>query len=136
MTSASPPVARLVGFRLTQAFAGRARGELRLSRRHRGPGGTAHGGILCDLADATMGMAFASTLRRRQSAVTVELHIHFLRPVWQGRLTALAWVLHRGRRLGLVDCKVYDDAGRTIAKASSTCMVLARPLMPRRRNSR
>ncbi len=90
-----------------------------------------HGGILCDLADATMGIAFASTLKQKQSAVTVELKINFLRPIWKGRLIALARVLHRGRQLGLVDCKATDEAGRLIAKASSTCMVLPRPLVPR-----
>ncbi|MBI4354860.1 MAG: PaaI family thioesterase [Candidatus Omnitrophica bacterium] len=125
------PAARLIGFRVTQAASGRSRGELRLSPRHVGPGGTVHGGILCDLADATMGLAFASTLRGRQAAATVELQIHFLRPVWSGRLIAVARVVHRGRRLGLVDCDLSDEAGRLIAKASSTCMVLARPLMPR-----
>jgi len=122
------PAARLIGFRVTEASAGYSHGELRLSPHHIGPGGTVHGGILCDLADAMMGLAFASTLRGRQSATTVELKINFLRPVWRGRLVAWARVVHRGRRVGLVECEVSDEAGRLIAKASSTCMVLARPL--------
>ncbi len=128
----SPPVARLIGFRVAKASTGEARGELRLGIRHLGPGGTVHGGILCDLADATMGIAFVSTLRGRQSAATAELKINFLRPVWNGRLVAMARVVHRGRRLGLVDCEVSDEAGDLIAKASSTCMVLPRPRTPSR----
>ena len=71
-----------------------------------------HGGILCDLADATMGIAFMSTLHGRQSAATAELKINFLRPVWKGRLVAVARVVHRGRRLGFVDCGVCDETGR------------------------
>lgn len=126
----SPPVARLIGFKLAEPSAGVARGELDLTSRHTGPGGTAHGGILCDLADAAMGLAFVSTLRPRQSAVTVELKINFLRPVWNGRLVAVARVVHRGRRLGFVDCEISDPTGRLIARASSTCMVLAQPLAP------
>lgn len=90
-----------------------------------------HGGILCDLADATMGVAFVSTLRRGRSAATVELKINFLRPVWIGRLTARARVVHRGRRLGLIECDVLNEAGRLIARASSTCLVLPRSLVPR-----
>ena len=124
------PVARLVGFRVNTASIGEAKGELRVGIRHLGPGGTVHGGILCDLADATMGIAFLSTLHGRQSAATVELKINFLRPVWNGRLVAMARVVHRGRRLGLVECEVGDERGRLIAKASSTCMVLARPQAP------
>lgn len=127
----SPPVARLIGFKLTEVSAGVARGELNLTSRHAGPGGTAHGGILCDLADAAMGLAFASALKPRQSAVTVELKINFLRPVWRGQLVALARVVHRGRRLGVVESSLSDETGRLVAKACSTCMVLSKPLVTR-----
>ena len=129
------PVARLIGFRVVEASAGKAKGDLRVGIRHIGPGGTVHGGILCDLADATMGIAFMSTLHGRQSAATAELKINFLRPVWKGRLVAVARVVHRGRRLGFMDCEISDQTGRLIARASSTCMVLAQPLAPRPRGS-
>jgi uncharacterized protein (TIGR00369 family) len=43
--------------------------------------GTLHGGILCDLADAAMGMAFVSTLANDESFTTLALNIHFFRPV-------------------------------------------------------
>ncbi len=127
----SPPVARLIGFKTAKVSAGEAQVEMLISGRHAGPGGTVHGGILCDLADAAMGIAFASTLHDKQSAVTVELKINFLRPVWQGQMVARARVVHRGRRLGLVECDVSNGAGRLVAKASGTCMMLSRPLTPR-----
>jgi len=38
--------------------------------------GTLHGGILCDIGDAAMGMTFASTLAPDES-LTVELKINF-----------------------------------------------------------
>jgi acyl-coenzyme A thioesterase PaaI-like protein len=47
--------------------------------------GTLHGGILCDIADAAMGMAFASTLAPDESFTTIELKINFPGP--SGRLT-------------------------------------------------
>jgi uncharacterized protein (TIGR00369 family) len=87
--------------------------------------GTLHGGILCDLADAAMGVAFASTLQRDESFTTLELKINFLRPVWNGFLKADASVVSRGRTVGLVECKVTDEKDRLIARATSTCMVLA-----------
>jgi uncharacterized protein (TIGR00369 family) len=87
--------------------------------------GTLHGGILCDLADAAMGVAFASTLREQESFTTLELKVNFLRPVWQGLLTAEAEVVSRGRTVGLVECKITDEKQRLIARASSTCMVLS-----------
>ena len=49
---------------------------------------TLHAGILCDIADAAMGIAFASTLAQEESFTTVELKINFFRPVWGARLKA------------------------------------------------
>ncbi len=86
--------------------------------------GTVHGGVLCDIADAAMGIAFASTLAAEESFTTVELKINFFRPVWQARLTAEGVVVQRGRTVGYVECTIVDDDARLIAKATSTCMVL------------
>jgi uncharacterized protein (TIGR00369 family) len=92
--------------------------------QHANPMGTLHGGILCDIADAAMGMAFASTLAPEESFTTVELKINFFRPVWKARLTAEGTVVQRGRTSGYVECTVTDEGNRLIAKAASTCMVL------------
>ena len=86
--------------------------------------GTLHGGILCDIADAAMGMAFASTLAPEESFTTVELKINFFRPVWQAQLRAEGTVVQRGRTIGYVECTITDEENRLVAKAASTCMVL------------
>jgi uncharacterized protein (TIGR00369 family) len=88
------------------------------------PMGTIHGGVLCDLADAAMGLAYASTLAPDESFTTLELKINFLRPVWRATLTAEGRVVTRGRTVGLVECSVVDVRGRLIAKASGTCLTL------------
>ncbi|MDQ0884238.1 acyl-coenzyme A thioesterase PaaI-like protein [Peribacillus sp. V2I11] len=38
--------------------------------------GTVHGGILCDLADAAMGVAYATLLNEHETFTTVELKIN------------------------------------------------------------
>jgi uncharacterized protein (TIGR00369 family) len=86
--------------------------------------GTLHGGILCDIADAAMGMAFASTLAPEESFTTVELKINFFRPVWQARLRAEGTVVQRGRTIGYVESSITDEENRLVARAASTCMVL------------
>ena len=92
--------------------------------QHANPMGTLHGGILCDIADAAMGMAFASTLAPEESFTTVELKINFLRPIWQAQLRAEGTVVQRGRTIGYVECDVTDEENRLVAKAASTCIVL------------
>jgi uncharacterized protein (TIGR00369 family) len=118
------PVARLIGFQAKHIGDGRATVVLAAGSQHANPMGTLHGGILCDIADAAMGLAFASTLSPDESFTTVELKINFFRPVWQAQLKAEGTVLQRGRTVGYVECDVTDERNRLIAKAGSTCMVL------------
>jgi uncharacterized protein (TIGR00369 family) len=118
------PVARLIGFEVKDIAAGRATVVLAAGPQHANPMGTLHGGILCDIADAAMGIAFASTLAQEESFTTVELKINFFRPVWRARLKAEGKVVQRGRTIGYVECTVTDEESRLVAKAASTCMVL------------
>ena len=118
------PIAELLGFRLEEIGAGRAVGSLHSGPQHANPMGTLHGGVLCDLADAAMGMAFVSTLAPDESFTTMALSINFFRPVWQAHLRAEARVVNRGKNVGYVECDVTDQDGKQVAKASSTCLVL------------
>jgi uncharacterized protein (TIGR00369 family) len=119
-----PPIATLIGFRPVSLEPGVAVFEMQAGPQHANPMGTVHGGVLCDLADAAMGMAHASTLEEGATFTTVELKINFLKPVWSGRLTATGRVVKGGRTIGLVECDVRDDEGHLVARASSTCMTL------------
>src|SRR5882724_7491863 len=118
------PVARLIGFEAKEIADGRATVMLAAGPQHANPMGTLHGGILCDIADAAMGMAFASTLAPEESFTTIELKINFFRPVWEARLRAEGKVVRRGSTIGYIECEITDESGRLIAKASSTCMAL------------
>ncbi len=118
------PIARLIGFEAKEVGDGRATVTLSAGPRHANPMGTLHGGILCDIADAAMGMAFASTLAPEESFTTVELKINFFRPVWEARLRAEGTVVQRGRTIGYVECTITDEENRLVARAASTCMVL------------
>jgi uncharacterized protein (TIGR00369 family) len=121
---AGMPVGKLIGFALVEAGEGRAVVTLEAGPQHTNPMGTLHGGILCDIADAAMGIAFNSTLGVAESFTTVELKINFFRPVWKAQLRAEGKVVRRGKTVGYVECEVTDEKGRAVAKASSTCLVL------------
>jgi uncharacterized protein (TIGR00369 family) len=119
-----PPVAALIGFTLSEVEPGRAVVAFEAGRRHANPMGTVHGGVLCDIADAAMGMAYAATLDEDETFTTLELKINFLKPVRTGPLVATGRVVKGGRSIGLVECDVVDDKDRLVARASSTCMTL------------
>lgn len=119
-----PPVAELLGCHPVSCGDGKAVFVMQAGRKHHNPMGTVHGGILCDIADAAMGYAFASTLGPGESFTTLEIKINFLRPVFEADLTATARVVHRGKTVGLVECDVVTGEGKPVARASSTCSVL------------
>jgi uncharacterized protein (TIGR00369 family) len=119
-----PPVATLIGFTLTEVEPGRAVVAFEAGHRHANPMGTVHGGVLCDIADAAMGIAYAATLDEDETFTTLELKINFLKPVRTGPVVATGRVVKGGRSIGLVECDVVDDKDRLVARASSTCMTL------------
>ena len=124
LRSSPPPIATLIGFDVEEVTDKRAVLTLQAGPQHANPMGTLHGGVLCDVADAAMGIAFTSTLAEGESFTTMGLSINFFRPVWQARLRAEARVLNRGRNVGYIECDVTDQDGKLVAKANSTCIVL------------
>ena len=119
-----PPVAELLGIELVAVENGECTMKLEAGEQHSNPMGTIHGGVIGDVADAAMGMAYFSTLGGGESFTTIELKINFLRPFWTGTLLAHGRVVHRGSTVGLTECDVVDAHGRLVARASSTCMTL------------
>jgi uncharacterized protein (TIGR00369 family) len=119
-----PPVAKLLGMRMTEIEPGRGVFELDAGPQHASPLGTVHGGIIGDLADAALGCAHASLLDDGETFTTLELKLNFLKPVWAGRLVAEARSLKFGRTIGLTDCRVTDEHGSLVAYATSTLLTL------------
>lgn len=62
-----PPIANLIGFRIVSIGSGKAIIEFEAGDRHANPIGTLHGGVLSDISDAAMGLAYASILNEGES---------------------------------------------------------------------
>jgi uncharacterized protein (TIGR00369 family) len=118
------PIAKTLGFSLTHIQPGTATIEIDVDERFWNPMGTLHGGILVDIADAAMGLAYAAALEDHESFTTLELKINYLRPFKEGHLKAIAKTVQHGRTVGIMDCDVFDDRGKVIARSSSTCLTL------------
>jgi uncharacterized protein (TIGR00369 family) len=119
-----PPVAELLGIRLVSVDDGECVFEMEAAPEHANPMGTVQGGVICALADAAMGLAYASLLGDGESFTTLELKTNYLRQVTDGKLVATGRVVHAGRTIGLTTCDVVDAEGRKVAHATSTCMTL------------
>lgn len=120
----TPPIARLIGFDLESIELGRSVFRFQASEKHANPMGTLHGGVICDVADAAMGTAVATTLEDDESFTTLSLKADYFKPVWTQTLRATARVTKRTRQIGFIECEVEDEKGSLVAKVHSTCMVL------------
>jgi uncharacterized protein (TIGR00369 family) len=119
-----PPIARLIGFDLESIELGRSVFSFVAGEKHANPMGTLHGGVICDVADAAMGTAVATTLEDDESFTTLTLTADYFKPVWTQKLRAAARVTKRTRQIGFIECEVEDEQGRLVAKVQSTCLVL------------
>jgi acyl-CoA thioesterase len=116
------PYVRLLGIELVSAERGAATLRLAVREELTRMEGIMHGGAIASLLDTASAFAVITTLEPGQTTVTVDLTIHYLRPVLQGRLTAHARVLRAGRRIVVITVDATDDAGELISTALTTYM--------------
>src|SRR5260370_16720355 len=76
-----PPIATLLGFSLASVEPGRAVVEFEATERYANPMGTLHGGVLADIADAAMGIAYAARLEQPQPFPPLHPKLTFLNPL-------------------------------------------------------
>ena len=117
------PITKLLGVRPLSLGEGEARIELTAGKHLHNAMGTVHGGILCDLADVAMGAALATATAEGESFTTVQLQMSYFLPVVEGRLSAHARVVRRGRGTAHLECDLEDAEGRLVARASSVCTI-------------
>ena len=120
-----PAIAKTLGFRLTEVGPGTATMELMANTEvHANAMGTIHGGVLCDIADAAIGTAHATSLQEDESFTSIDLQINFFRPVWSGRIRAVAKPVNVGRQISRYVCDILRDDDKLVAQVSSTVMTL------------
>lgn len=127
MTETEPmphPFADLLGFEVTSRDDGTCVSELMLAPRHMNPHGVVHGAVVYALADTGMGGALTSLLDAGQICSTIEIKINYFRPAVAGRLRCSTAVINKGRRTAVMESGVEDEAGRLIAKAMGTFMII------------
>ncbi|WP_456271655.1 PaaI family thioesterase [Bacillus sp. AK031] len=83
-----------------------------------------HGGITATLVDSAMGTLANILLPEGFGAVTTNLNIHYLAPGRHGNLTAKAALVHKGSKTLVVDGKVVNDEGKTVAHCTGSFFVV------------
>lgn len=105
-----------LGIVVTEGSGDRVVGVVDVDDRHRQPYGIVHGGVYCALVETVGSVAGALWFGDRGHVVGVNNNTHFLRAVREGRLTAVATPVHRGRTQQLWQVDVTDAADRLVAR--------------------
>jgi len=88
-------------------------------------GGVIHGGALMALADSVGAVCAFLGLPEGAATATTSSTTHFLRAVREGRVTATARPVHRGRSQVVVRTDLTDDRGRLVATVTQGQAVLS-----------
>jgi len=117
---AKVPYLKLIGMELVDLKTGEAIIRLKMRDELRQPHGLLHGGATASVIDTAMAFAVVSILESDEKASTVDLTVHYLRPVMQGAIVCTAKVVKAGKRLLTVSAEVVNDEEKLIATALST----------------
>ncbi len=120
------PIQAVLDFRLVEVGEGSAAFHYRPAEAHRNPLGTVHGGVAMTLLDSAAGAAVHSTLPAGSGYATVETKVNLVRAVrpTTGPLRAEGTVVHRGGTIATAQSRLFDEAGKLYAHATSTCLIL------------
>jgi uncharacterized protein (TIGR00369 family) len=121
-----PPFMVTMGMTPVEAEPGRVVFSLEPAEWHLNPLGTVHGGVLATLLDTCAACALHTTLQAGTGYTTVDIAVKYLRPVTvsTGTIRGEGAVIHTGRRTALTEARAFDSAGRLLAHATSTCLLL------------
>ncbi|MDQ8046035.1 MAG: PaaI family thioesterase [Solirubrobacteraceae bacterium] len=121
-----PPISRLFGFSLVEVADGLAHFAGVPDESAYNPIGIVHGGTVCTLLDSAIGCAVQTQLPAGVGYTSIDLTVSYLRPVHAttGAISAIGTVTKPGRRVAFAEAKVVDSAGKLIATATGSCLIM------------
>ena len=114
------PFAKMLGMRLVDIRPNEATVEIAMRDDLRQPSGVLHGGVTATLIDTAMAFAVRTHLDDTEPTATIDLTVHFLRPLVEGKAICTARVVRPGKRIFTVSADVRDQNGKLIATGLST----------------
>ena len=116
----SLPFAKLIGMRLVSLKLDEAQIAIEMRDDLRQPSGVLHGGVTATLIDTAMAFAVRTRLEPTAATATIDLTVHYLRPLVEGKAICIARVVRAGKRIFTVSADVENEEGKLIATGLST----------------
>ncbi len=124
-----PPMARLIGFRMSVVESGRIVMELDPDESLENTIGLLHGATAAALLDTAMGCAISTMLPAGQTSVTLDLKLTYLRPlsVRSGTILAEGKIVKLGRQTSYAEGFVRDGSSNLAVHATATFSMIGEP---------
>jgi uncharacterized protein (TIGR00369 family) len=125
----APPILQLVGATGFDAEEGKVTVYMPAAEFHYNPLGSVHGGVIATLLDTAAGCTVHSTLPAGVGYTSLDLMTRFIKPVTvnSGTLRCEGAIISRGRRTAVAESHLYDERGKLLAHATSTCLIFDLP---------
>ncbi|MDQ2797931.1 MAG: PaaI family thioesterase [Actinomycetota bacterium] len=107
---------RTLGLHLDEATGDRVVMSWTVDERHLQPYGIVHGGVYCSVIEGSASVGAALWFGERGQVVGVSNQTDFLRTAREGRMTATATPIHRGRSQQLWLVEIRDADVRLVAR--------------------
>ena len=122
-----PPMARLIGFRMSVAEQARIVMELDPDESLENTIGLLHGATAAALLDTAMGCAVSTMQPAGQTSVTLDLKLTYLRPlsVRSGTISAEGKVVKLGRQTSYAEGFIRDGADNLAVHATATFSMIS-----------
>jgi uncharacterized protein (TIGR00369 family) len=115
---------RYIGAKVEDVEPGRSVVYIDVEEHHLNGTGTLHGGVYAALIDNAMGLSVLALVGVRTA--TIEMNVHFLGAVSEGRITCESAVVHRTRRTATAEAKVRNAEGDLVAMGTGAFRVFER----------
>lgn len=124
-TLPTPPAARLLGWKLLalDAKAGTIEVQFDAKKDFTNPAGYIQGGFIAAMLDDTLGPAAFAMTGGRHIVSTVDLHVHYLRPLAPGLAIAKARVVKLGATIAFLEGELFNSQGKLSARATASAVL-------------
>ncbi len=123
------PFADLIQLKVDEQRAGHSRLSLVVGADHLNPHGVVHGAVVFALADTGMGAALYPTLVAGQICATIDIAIHYFKPVTAGTLMCTTELVNRGKTTAHLSSRV--QLGEQLVATANGNYAIFSPARPR-----
>ncbi len=133
-----PPILSALGMEIESVEDGSVAFSMRAEEWMCNPAGVVHGGMTATLLDTVLTLAIMSKLPAGSSAQTIDMNVHYVRPILPTGETIVAEgkAVHVGSTIGTAEARVHNAAGKLIAHGTATLAIIDNATMAARMTKR